>query len=358
MPHCPDCAIRLNTIPYREGLFFQCPACHGRAVTLPQIRRVTGDRFATHLLRQIKANHRFEHKRCPFCEGRMRVFHSQDPWLELDACKLCSVVWFDPLEFETVPESAPESLGQLQARATEVFAQHKLEQLNEQIRREELQSGDPPDESWKAIPAVFGLPVESDADPLSRWPLATWSIALLMVGVSVWAFSNLEPRIQTWGLIPAEFWRYGGFTLISSFFLHGGVWHLIGNLYFFLIFADNVEDYLGHGWFLLLLGLATVAGAGLHAVADPRSTIPCVGASGGISGVMVFYALKFPHARLGFLMRFRWIHIPAWGALVLWLLLQSAGVFQQVSGISNVSSLAHLGGAAVGFLFWLKWREQ
>jgi len=78
--------------------------------------------------------------------------------------------------------------------------------------------------------------------------------------------------------------------------------------------------------------------------------------------VIAFYALKFPHARLGFLFRyflyFRWIHIPAWGALVLWLLLQGVGAFQQVSGYSNVSSLAHLGGAAAGFLVWLKWRKQ
>jgi membrane associated rhomboid family serine protease len=115
---------------------------------------------------------------------------------------------------------------------------------------------------------------------------------------------------------------------------------------------------LGYGRFLVLLLLATLAGDCLHAAADPRSTIPCVGASGGISGVLVFYALKFPHARLGFFWRLRWLHLPAWGALVLWLLWQSVGVLQQVSGIGNVSAIAHLGGAAVGLLFWLKWRRQ
>jgi membrane associated rhomboid family serine protease len=323
---------------------------------------VAGDRFAIGLLRQINTNRYFGQKQCPFCKRRMRVFNSQDPPLELDACKPCGVVWFDPQEFETVPEGAPESVNEVRVRATEAFARYRLERLNEQMRREDMNTGDPPDELWKTIPALFGFPVESDVDSLSRKPVATWSVALLTVIASVWAFFDLEPRIQQFGLIPAEFWRYGGFTLISSFFLHGGVWHLVGNLYFFLIFADNVEDYLGRWRFLLMLLLATVTGDCLHALADPRSTIPCVGASGGISGVIVFYALKFPRARLGFLFRyflyFRWVHIPAWGALVLWLLIQGVGAFQQISGYSNVSSLAHLGGAAVGFLFWLKWRKE
>ncbi len=56
MPACPNCAAELNTVRQREGLFFQCPTCHGRAVTFPQIRRVAGDRFVSRLLRQINAN--------------------------------------------------------------------------------------------------------------------------------------------------------------------------------------------------------------------------------------------------------------------------------------------------------------
>jgi membrane associated rhomboid family serine protease len=90
--------------------------------------------------------------------------------------------------------------------------------------------------------------------------------------------------------------------------------------------------------------------------------VPCVGASGGISGVIVFYALQFPRARLGFLMRyffyFRWIQFPAWVALVLWLLMQTFTVVMQISGFSNVAATAHLGGAAAGFFLWLEWRRR
>ncbi len=95
----------------------------------------------------------------------------------------------------------------------------------------------------------------------------------------------------------------------------------------------------------------------------PRGDVPSIGASGGISGLIAFYAFKFPHARLGFLLRFgfifipKWIQFPAWCAFLFWLLLQFLGAFEQISGFSNVSSLAHLGGTAVGVALWRFWRK-
>jgi membrane associated rhomboid family serine protease len=179
--------------------------------------------------------------------------------------------------------------------------------------------------------------------------------------VSVLSFSDLRSVVQNWGLIPAQLWRHGGLTLASSFFLHGGIWHLVGNVYFLLVFGDNVEDYLGRWRWLALLVAASLLGDTMHVLFEPRSTMPCVGASGGISGLIVFYALAFPRARLSFMWRywlyFRWIGMPAWVALVLWLLLQSWGAYAQFMGFSHVSATAHLGGAGVGFLAWLAWHR-
>jgi hypothetical protein len=95
---------------------------------------------------------------------------------------------------------------------------------------------------------------------------------------------------------------------------------------------------------------------------DPRSQTPCIGASGGIAGVITFYAVNFPPMRLAFLMRwefvwFRWIRSPAWFVFVLWILFQLIGTLEQKAGMSSVSSAAHLGGAAVGVLAWLVWRK-
>lgn len=285
------------------------------------------------------------------------MFNSNEPPLELDVCKPCGVVWFDPQEFETVPESAVASEHEMRMRGVEVVARHRLEQIKNETPVDEV-----PEENWKWIPAMFGFPVESETTSLRRQPLFTWALALLILVVSIGAFKQLEAAVQQFGFIPAEAFRLGGLTFLSSFFLHGGWGHLIGNLYFLLIFGDNVEDFLGRVRYALLILAATLVGDVVHFMAGPGSAVPCVGASGGISGIIVFYALQFPKARLGFLFRyfvyFRWLNFPAWVALVLWLLLQTLGVVQQMSGFSNVAATAHLGGAAVGFGCWLWWRHK
>jgi membrane associated rhomboid family serine protease/Zn-finger nucleic acid-binding protein len=360
MPFCPRCKTALRTVRQREGIFFHCPACDGRAVTVPQIRRVAGDRYAVSILRQINANRTLGSVPCPFCDRRMRVFASAEPPQELDACKPCGAVWFDPREFESIPAGAPDSEYGVRLRAAEAMAEHRLETDRSLRDLEGIfgQSADPPDEGWKAIPAFFGFPVESEGSPVSRVPWVTWLTAALVVVFSSLAFRNLPSAVQQFGMIPADWARWGGATLLTSFFLHAGIGHLCGNLYFLLVFGDNVEDYLGHARALLVLVGATLMGSLVHVVADPSTTTPCIGASGGISGVIVFYALQFPHAKLGFFIRLHWLHLPAWFALVVWILLQLVGYLNQRSGHSSVAATAHLGGALMGAVLWAFWRKR
>lgn len=278
--------------------------------------------------------------------------------MELDACKSCGAVWFDPREFESVPEKEAIVPEQLNPQAREAIAMFKVQQIAERAR-----ATDPtPDATWKSIPALFGFPVESETDPLTHRPWATWSLAAVIIAVSFWAFADLRYAVEQFGLIPTEFWRHGGVTMLTSFFLHAGVWHLAGNLYFLLIFGDNVEDYLGRRRYIGLILAATLVGDFLHILLEPSSKIPCIGASGGISGIIAFYALQFPRARLGFLLlthfwRYHWLQLPAWGAFVLWVMLQIWISLQQAHGFSDVSGAAHLGGATVGFFAWLFWKR-
>lgn len=136
--------------------------------------------------------------------------------------------------------------------------------------------------------------------------------------------------------------------------------HLLSNAYFLLLFGDDVEDYLGRGRYLLVLLLATVAGGVLHTLGHPNSSIPVIGASAGISGILVFYGLQYPRAQLGFLILyffiFRWIRLRAWTYVFFGIVLQSIGAVQQLAGLTQVSFLGHLGGATIGFLFWLLWK--
>jgi membrane associated rhomboid family serine protease len=358
MPACPACGTALETIRQRDGLYFECPSCHGRAITFPQIRRVAGDRYTTSLLRQINANDNSAGRGCPFCTRSMRRFDSKEPPLVLDACKTCGVVWFDPAEFNAVPEGAVESPDAARLRGIEAEATWRLERAR---AAEPTFSEDPPDESWKTIPALFGFPVETDCPALNRQPLFTWSLAAVIAVISTLAWLDKgHAAMDSLAFVPADAWRSGGVTWVTSFFLHAGIVHLVGNLYFLVVFGDNVEDYVGRWRYAGLILGSTLVGNAVHFFSNSFSLTPCIGASGGISGVIVFYALQFPKAKIGHVVRFgfyfRWIQMPAWCLLILWLLWQGFILMLQLKGLSRVGATAHLGGALAGLLLWLRWR--
>ena len=170
--------------------------------------------------------------------------------------------------------------------------------------------------------------------------------------MSVYALLFWPEAPLEWGLIPAELWRHGGLTLLTSFFLHGTPLHLIGNMYFLAIFGDNVEDLLGRGRYLGLLLMATVTGNLFHTAVRPFSLIPTIGASGGIAGVIVYYGLTFPGGRLRLLRFFRFVDLSVWGALVLWVSLQIIGTIVEATRGTHVGYAAHVGGAFTGLIFW------
>ena len=215
------------------------------------------------------------------------------------------------------------------------------------------------------------MPVELDAPECRRLPLVTWGIALICILVFALTFPHLRETVNAWGFIPAEWTRKCGLTLLTSMFLHGGVWHLIGNLYFLLIFGDNVEDEFGKCKYILLLLASGLCASAFHALFDPRTMIPCIGASGFISGVIACYAVCFPKARLSFLLVSRslfaslmlrrcWFSLPAWGAFAIWLLLQILMSSRLRSLTGGVAYLAHIGGALPGVIYaiWFRLKRK
>jgi membrane associated rhomboid family serine protease len=158
--------------------------------------------------------------------------------------------------------------------------------------------------------------------------------------------------------IPNQAWRYLGFTFFTSFFLHANAWHLISNLYFLIVFGRAVERDVRPMRWLLVLFVSAFAGDLLDILIDPRGDLPTIGASGGISGLLAYYTLKFPNASLGIMIRFVWVPLPAWLFFGLWIIIQLGGAAQQMGGVGNVASLAHLGGVGAGVVFWLLWKDQ
>ncbi|MCU4653937.1 rhomboid family intramembrane serine protease [Roseibacterium sp. SDUM158016] len=204
-----------------------------------------------------------------------------------------------------------------------------------------------------------------DHNPSDRTPFVTW--ALIAVNVVVFlsyfpALAGNEARLlafyDTWALVPAEAVKGGeAHTILTSMFLHGGWMHLIGNMLFLYIFGDNMEDLLGHLGFLLFYLASGVAAAGGQILADPSSSIPMVGASGAIAGVMGGYLLMFPRARIDVLVIIVFLikifTIPAWLMLGIWFGLQLVnGLAMDVAG-GGVAYWAHAGGFIAGVLLVL-----
>jgi len=361
---CPRCCLPLKQVQMSHGIFWGCGNCGGRAITIELLRRTfTPDSINPlwlHTLRHEGQNG----APCPSCQSSMlEVALSDRTKINVDVCRRCHFVWFDGREVDTlVPRTIPAAPTPLPQNAREILAIEKVKQLAEQARGSDFDSA-PPDEFWKQIAACFGMPVEFDTPTKDRRPWATWTLCFAIIVASGFAFTRLHETVAQYGLIPAQAMRLHGLTFLTSFFLHAGPIHLIGNMYFLFVFGDDVENFLRPVRYLAMIALAALVGSIAHIAADPHSQIPCIGASGGIASIIVFYALKFPHVRLGFLLRwwlvwFHWIRLPAWFVFVMWFGFQLIGAWEQRAGISSVSSFAHLGGAGVGMVAWLIWRHR
>ncbi|MDF1565563.1 MAG: rhomboid family intramembrane serine protease [Deltaproteobacteria bacterium] len=171
--------------------------------------------------------------------------------------------------------------------------------------------------------------------------------------------TGFEQMIWTFGLRPAELLDPSlalapltplpeAATLLTSMFLHGGWLHLGGNMLFLWVFADNIEDALGHVRFLLFYLLGGLAAAGLQIAVEPASQVPMVGASGAIAAVLGAYLMLYPRARVLTLVPIfvfiRLVEIPALFFLGLWFLFQLLGA----PGGGGTAWFAHIGGFVFG----------
>src|SRR2546428_10427444 len=162
---------------------------------------------------------------------------------------------------------------------------------------------------------------------------------------------ELERFLFTYGVVPADFHAP---TLITSMFLHGSWSHILGNMWFLWIFGDNVEDRFGHGRFLVFYLLCGIAAAVGQIVMNSTSTLPTIGASGAIAGVMGAYFILYPQSRVLTLIPvwFEIIEVPAIVLLGFWFLMQlfSAGALAaRTTGTGGgVAFAAHVAGFVVG----------
>ena len=215
-----------------------------------------------------------------------------------------------------------------------------------------------------------------DDNPTEITPVVT--VGLIAVTVVVWVYvqgAGLSAEVFgrslcEFGAMPAEITGRGGEaprsgvlpctaggftweTLLTSMFLHGGWMHLIGNMWFLWVFGNNIEDSMGHLRFLVFYLLTGLIAAGAQVAFEPASTVPIVGASGAVSGIMGAYLVLYPRVRVHLLVILvilvRVFPVPAWLMLVYWFAIQLASAAAAAAGaMVGVAFWAHVGGFAAG----------
>ena len=207
-----------------------------------------------------------------------------------------------------------------------------------------------------------------DVIPSRTTPYIT--VTIILINAVAWMYEVSMPRQQLavfldiFGVVPADFVPT---TLLSSMFLHGSWSHVIGNMWYLWIFGDNVEDRMGHGRFIVFYLLCGCVAAFGQILLDPESTVPMIGASGAIAGVMGAYFVLYPQSRVLTLVPFiifvDIIELPAIFLLGFWFLMQlfSAGaiaVTASTGGSGGVAFMAHVAGFVMGLIGVFVFRKK
>jgi membrane associated rhomboid family serine protease len=203
------------------------------------------------------------------------------------------------------------------------------------------------------------FPIGDDDTQRRTVPVVTFALIGINLLVFLIELSGGDQFIKEWAFIPARFSLNPGanaVTIFSAMFMHGGWLHLFGNMLFLWIFGDNVEDRFGHLKFLIFYLLAGIAAAFAQYALSPESSVPNVGASGAIAGVLGAYILMFPQSRVNVLLGRQIVAMPAIIVLGAWIALQlvsGVGTIRSTDESANaggVAYMAHIGGFAAGFL--------
>jgi len=208
-----------------------------------------------------------------------------------------------------------------------------------------------------------------DVIPSRTTPYIT--ITIIGLNALAWFYElalpgNLLPLfLQFYGVVPANFHAS---SLVTSMFLHGSWSHVLGNMWYLWIFGDNVEDRVGHGRFIIFYLLCGFAAAIGQTVMAPDSTLPMIGASGAIAGVMGAYFVLYPKSRvltlIPLIIFWEVIEIPATFLLGFWFLMQlfSAGAIAVTANSAGggVAFMAHVAGfiCGVGGIFIFRQRQR
>ncbi|RKY31367.1 MAG: rhomboid family intramembrane serine protease [Candidatus Omnitrophota bacterium] len=216
-----------------------------------------------------------------------------------------------------------------------------------------------------------------DENPTKTFPFVTIAIIIANVLVFIYELNlgeGLQDKISQFAVIPYNITHLTEpaalLTLVTSLFFHGGFAHIFGNMLYFWVFGNNIEDRLGHLRFIFFYILGGILATFGHILIAPDSKIPLIGASGAISAVLGAYVILYPRAKVLVLIPFfflwRIVRIQAWWFLIFWIILQlfygtASLASAQGAEMTGVAWFAHVGGFLAGILllfFFLKRKKK
>ena len=402
---CPRCCTglveeKVSTIPLAT-----CRSCHGTWYQSDGLSKLLRLKSTDELL-DLSSN-LFEkvpgELKCPFCSTTLeaKTFREHGD-LTIDQCPSCHGIWFDQGELGETKryireyfwksglnrreeeESAKKTIGKL--HPLRLYAVPKMEvkryprilpkmpsltleeeERDEKSEERELEAGTNAGEvTWQIwlFTAFTGLPLEVYNPPRRRPPFVVISLIVLnvlaFIAVSSMGKADVVSFFGKYGLVPCKL-SSQLYTLLTHMFLHVSWVHLLGNMYFLWVFGDNIEDRLGHFGFVLfylVCGLLAAFAQIFIAQQTGHTSVPMVGASGAIAGIMGGYLYLFPKAALYQTIVIPYpLKIPVTFYFVGWVLLQFIGYAITKSRGGGVAWWAHLGGFFAGFIIIIIWYQ-
>lgn len=200
------------------------------------------------------------------------------------------------------------------------------------------------------------FPIGDDNSSRRTFPVVTYALIAINVLFFFVELSGGEGFIQQWSFVPRRFLANPAAdfpTIFTSMFMHAGWVHLLGNMLYLWIFGDNVEDQFGHAKFLVFYLLCGIGATFAQLMVSTGSSIPNLGASGAIAGVLGSYIVMFPRGQVSVLMGRGIIPMPALVVIGFWIVLQfvnGIGSITQSAETGGVAYMAHIGGFITGLV--------
>jgi len=326
---CPRCHIRsMNLISYKNVEIDICNHCGGRWFEKGQLDKVilkAHPEYTFSIIESLGIYKGASENYCPNCDIKLKIYSmTQEAGLQIGVCAECCGIWVEKEQFNEAKAfyEAPLAMKVIDKKTT---WQHWLFQF------------------------FLCLPVEFNIKP-KAFPIVTTSLISINIIIMILLYIQESPEnvIKMLGLVPAAnktfFWFL---TLLSYQFIHGSLFHLIGNMYFLYILGKSLEDVLGRLHYIAFYLICGIAAGLVQVLLTSSAGTPIIGASGAVAGVMAGYMVIFRKAKLTFMFIFWQKKLSASWYCLIWIIFNFIGAFSNV----HIAWYAHLGGFATG-LIW------